>query len=181
MHGSTKRARVRIAATLLVALLAAGVAGGGLAGADTTEATTGAGSATTAYPPNRGWYAPHNSAYALSLTAECVDTSYGPVVRVKARTIMWARGSRIKGFHFKARLVVAGSDGQIQSTAWSDNFVRGFAPTSAQVRKGMVALLPSQNANADWDIEVKMKFPRSIGTAYRHKFRVPFVEPDCGI
>ena len=131
---------------------------------------------------NRGYFAPANRAAGFTLTPDCVDTSYGPRVRVKVRSIMWAQGGSINAFHFKVRLVPAGTDGQLQlAYAWSDNFVRSFDSTSSRVQKGMVGWAPSQDATAEWEIEVKLKYGRSAGRpAYRAKFRIPFNAPDCG-
>ncbi len=95
---------------------------------------------------------------------------------------MWARGSGIKGFQLKARLVPAGTAGQFQLPyAWSDNLVRSFSPSSAVTTRRMAVWTPSQDGNASWEVEVLMKYPRTLlRPAYKHKFRIGgVVTPGC--
>jgi len=35
------------------------------------------------------------------------------------------------------------------------------------------------NPAADWDLEVKLKYPRSLRTAWRYKYRLHIPEPTC--
>lgn len=174
MGTSTKTCRTLISVGLC-ALLSLG-----LLGAPAAEAEVRGNTAHS--DGNRGYFAPANRLQGFTLTPECVDTNFGPRVRVKVRSIMWAQGGSINGFHFKVRLVPAGTDGQLQlAYAWSDNFVRSFSPTPSRVQKGMVGWAPSQDATAEWEIEVKLKYTRALGRpAYRAKFRIPFNAPDCG-
>lgn len=158
----------------MVALMAVGLLGLPQAGAEVrgnVERSDGA----------WGWHAPGNPNVGVDYLPECVDTSiYGPRLRVRVRTVMWARGDRIDGFHFKVRLVPAGSDGRPVGRAWSDNVTRSFATTSTTVRRLMTAWTPSEDPAADWEIEVKLKYSRSGGRLdYRRKFRVPITQPDC--
>ncbi len=101
----------------------------------------------------------------------------------KASIVMWARGARINGFHFKYRLVAAGTDGQPQWWSnWSGNVTHSFK-TNAKVTRWMTApaLGQSFGTTTDWDMEVKLKYPRSLRKAYRYKWRFPIAEPQCGV
>lgn len=158
----------------MVALMAVGLLGLPQAGAEVRGNVERSGEAS-------GYYSPTNPNFKVDYLPDCVNTSiYGPRLRVRVRTIMWARNASIDGFHFKVRLVPADSDGRPVLTAWSDNVTRSFATTSDTVRRLMTAWTPSEDPAADWEIEVKLKFSRSGGRLdYRRKFRVPFTQPDC--
>lgn len=102
----------------------------------------------------------------------------------KASIVMWSKGvDRIKGFHFKYRLVARGSDGQPQWWSnWSKNVTVSFK-TNKKYSRWMNApkLGQSFSSTAAWDMEIKLKYPRSLRTAFRQKYRVPIVTPQCGV
>lgn len=102
----------------------------------------------------------------------------------RASIVMWSNGvDRIKGFHFKYRLVARGTDGQPQWWSnWSKNVTASFK-TNKKISRWMNAskLGQSFSSTAAWDMEIKVKYPRSLRTAFRQKYRVPIVTPQCGV
>lgn len=101
----------------------------------------------------------------------------------RASIVMWSKGARIKGFHFKYRLVPTGTDGQIQLPYnWSKNARVSF-PQGSRQSSWVTAGRLGQSFGSDlgWDIEVKLKYPRSLRIAYRYKYRLSMAAtPACG-
>jgi hypothetical protein len=96
---------------------------------------------------------------------------------------MWSNGKRIKGFHFKYRLVDSGTAGRPQwFSNWSKNVTTSFKQGS-RVNHPMNAagLGQSFSSAASWDMEIKLKYPRSKRKAYREKYRVRISTPQCGV
>lgn len=128
----------------------------------------------------RGWYATTNNTYGFRHTVGCKLNRRGTYnFVVQASTTIWANGARINGTHFKARLVPEGTAGQPQALyTWSGNQTTSF-PQGTLASANFAVMLPRQAAMNNWDLEVKIKFPRSLRQAFRYKFRVPFQEIDC--
>lgn len=185
---------------LTMALFATGSAAAGAQTGPPIEAgaAVAAGTASEAYAAyfvgvpasiggTRGWYAAGNTAFGFRHTVGCRLNRAGRYnFVVSVSTTIWANGARIKGIHFKARLVPGAYGGTSVDDGgtlqhpynWSDNQTVGFRQGSRAFYNFAVAL-PRQDALGTWDLEVKFKFPRSLRTAYRYKFRVPFQEIDC--
>jgi len=110
-------------------------------------------------------------------------TAEGNFKITSAKIVMWSNGgNRVKGFEFKYRVVPAGTEGQFQfQSNWSSNASTSFKQGTVQAR-WMTAGPQGQawNPAADWDMEIKLKYPRSLRTAYRSKYRIGLVEPSCG-
>lgn len=101
-----------------------------------------------------------------------------------ASIYMWSRGKdRIKGFQFKYRLVPAGTDGQLQfAWNWSKNTTVNFKKnkrTGGWVNASKLG--QSFSSTASWDLEVKLKYPRSLRKAYTKKYRLHMATPQCGV
>lgn len=100
----------------------------------------------------------------------------------KAKIVMFSTGgNRVKGFHFKYRIVPGDTEGQpIPWANWSANTAVSFDQGTVQTT-WMTAGPQGQSWNpaADWDLEVKLKYPRSKRTAWRYKYRVALTEPTC--
>lgn len=128
-----------------------------------------------------GQNGPRYSDGAARYTYRCV----GEQARFKitsAKIVMWSRGQRIKGFHFKYRLVAQGTEGQPQWWSnWSDNVKTSF-PQGRTKSFWMNAggLGQSFSSLAAWDMEIKLKYPRSLRRAYRYKYRRHIASPQCG-
>jgi hypothetical protein len=101
----------------------------------------------------------------------------------QAKIVMWSNGrNRVKGFHFKYRIVAADTEGQpVTYSNWSPNTSVSFDQGTVQ-SKWMTSGAQGQawNPAADWDLEIKLKYPRSLRTAYSFKYRRDFIEPTCG-
>lgn len=136
------------------------------------QATYGAGQNTPFYNDNwaRSWYS-------------CVgDKAVFKITR--ASIYMWSRGKdRIKGFQFKYRLVLKGTEGQPQwFSNWSKNKSVSFKKNK-KIGRWMTAgaLGQSFGSTAEWDMEIKLKYPRSLRSAFRAKYRMPLGSPQCGV
>ncbi|HET8970262.1 MAG TPA: hypothetical protein VFN19_04315 [Candidatus Nanopelagicales bacterium] len=101
---------------------------------------------------------------------------------VSASTVMWSRGDRIKGFHFKYRLVAQGTAGQPQWWSnWSKNTTASFKQGKTKsIWMNAGGLGQSFSSTASWDMEIKLKYPRSLRKAYRYKYRKNIPSPQCG-
>ena len=102
----------------------------------------------------------------------------------QASIYMWSRGKdRIKGFQFKYRLVGKGTEGQPQwYSNWSKNKSVSFKKNKTIGRwMNAAALGQSFSSTAEWDMEIKLKYPRSLRTAFRAKYRMPMGSPQCGV
>ena len=102
----------------------------------------------------------------------------------QASIYMWSRGKdRIKGFQFKYRLVAKGTEGQPQwYSNWSKNTSVSFKKNKKIGRwMNAAALGQSFSSTAAWDMEIKLKYPRSLRTAFRAKYRMPMGSPQCGV
>lgn len=122
-----------------------------------------------------------NDGYAR-WTYTCTDQGYFKAT--SARIVMWSNGrNRVKGFHFKFRIVPAGTaPGQpVPYSNWSSNATTSFDQGTVQ-SKWMNAGAPEAqvwNPEADWDMHIKVKYPRSLRTAYRYDYTRPLIEPTC--
>ena len=102
----------------------------------------------------------------------------------QASIYMWSRGEdRIKGFQFKYRLVAKGTEGQPQwYSNWSKNTSVSFKKNKKIGRwMNAAALGQSFSSTAEWDMEIKLKYARSLRTAFRAKYRMHMGSPQCGV
>ena len=100
-----------------------------------------------------------------------------------AKIVMWSKGgNRVKGFQFKYRIVPQGTDGQpVPFSNWSDNVSTSFDQgTVHSIWMTAGSQGQSWSSAAAWDMEIKLKYPRSLRTAYRFKYRKAIPSPDCG-
>lgn len=112
------------------------------------------------------------------------DIKGRPIFKItKASIVMWTRGARIKGLEFKYRLVPRGTDGQPQWWSnWSSNSSIRFKQGTVQTRwMHAAALGQSFSSTAAWDVEVKLKYPRSLRKAFSYKYRINIPSPQCGV
>ena len=144
------------------------------------------GQVAAAGPPNAsshgaGMNKPANNDGSIVYKSRCVGSSTN--FKITQATIkMWSTGDRIKGFHFKYRLVAAGTEGQPQ---WWSNWSK---PVKASFKANRVTSLlmtapglgQSFSSTAAWEAEVKLKYPRSLRPAKRYKYRLPVTTPQCG-
>jgi hypothetical protein len=117
-------------------------------------------------------------------TTSCFGEGGSGIFKVNsAKIVMWSRGERIKGFQMKYRLVPSGTDGMLQTSSnWSANVSTSFNQGTTQttwMKAG--ALGQSFGTGVPWDIEIKLKYPRSLRTAFRFKYRRAITNPDCGL
>lgn len=123
---------------------------------------------------------PRNNDNVPQYKYRCISEDRFKVTQASIK--MWSRGDRIKGFHFKYRFVAAGTAGQPQWWSnWSETVKKSFS--SNQVKSiWMTAprLGQSFSTASSWDLEVKLKYPRSKRPAKRYKYRVSATLPDCG-
>ena len=129
-----------------------------------------------------GWHAPSDRLADVELDEpECVQTSDGIRVRVKVRTVMWARGTRVREFELKAQLVPAGTS----SHAWGSTAHRSLPISSNRVertlaaRTNALALVDSEGGRYDYDIRFRLKFDRLGRGDYVYHSISPFDEPRC--
>lgn len=127
---------------------------------------------------NRPAYDDYYARWTYSCTAE------GNFKATGARIVMWSKGrNRVKGFQFKYRIVPAGTvQGQpVPYSNWSSNASTSFDQGTVQ-SKWMAAGPQGQSwsPGADWDMQIKLKYPRSLRSAYRYQYTRPLLEPSCG-
>lgn len=176
---------VRWGALLVSSLVAAGALAAPAAGGGTSPAASGpaASERAAARAPERvgaGQNAPRYTDGYARWWYRCLDSGNFKVT--DARIVMWSKGrNRVKGFQFKYRLVHNGTAGQPQwFSNWSANRSVSFRQGTVQSRwLSAGALGQSFGAAADWDIEIKLKYPRSLRPAYRFKYRRALPEPPC--
>ncbi|MEZ5119935.1 MAG: hypothetical protein R2686_08550, partial [Candidatus Nanopelagicales bacterium] len=129
-----------------------------------------------------GMNKPANNDGSIVYKHRCVgDTTDFKITQATIK--MWSRGDRIKGFHFKYRLVAAGTEGQPQWWSnWSEPVKKSFkANRVASMSLTAPGLGQSFSSTAAWEAEVKLKYPRSKRPAKRYKYRLPVTTPQCGI
>jgi hypothetical protein len=168
----TPRRRMRVAALLAALSLLLSVGAVEPASAARPQSSThGAGTNNPNY--NNG---------SVNVSYRCLDSGVVPNFKITgARMVMWSNGARIKGFHFKYRLVAHGTDGQLQYWSnWSDNVSVSFPQGTPQAKwMSAPALSQSFSTASAWDVEAKVKYPRSLRTAYRYKWRINLTNPAC--
>lgn len=129
-----------------------------------------------------GINSPNYNDFRVQTYYVCADDDSTRFRLTGASIYMWARGDRIKGFQFKYRLVAAGTAGQIQAWSnWSKNVSVSF-PQGSNRQQWMNAgrLGQTRSAELAWELEVKLKYPRSLRPAKRYKYRLAFINPTCG-
>jgi hypothetical protein len=157
--------RARIAVTLatagIVVLAGSGVASAGAQG-------VGAG-------VNRPRFDDWSAAWTYRCTGEGNFKVAGATIR------MWSNGgNRVKGFQFKYRVVPQNTGLHLDSN-WSSNVHTSFSQGSAHsvwMKAGPQG--QAWNPAGSWALELKLKYPRSLRTAWRFKYKKAINSPDCG-
>jgi len=131
-----------------------------------------------------GQNAPRFNDWLPRITYSCLPDGSTRFRLTGARIVMFTNGDqRIKGFQFKYRLVPDGTDGQpVPYANWSNNATTSFSQGSVRTTWMNAGQLGQTHSTlADWDIELKLKYPRSLRTAFRYKYRRNLTEPQCGV
>lgn len=125
---------------------------------------------------------PRFNDFRVNYLYQCAGADSSRFRVTSASIYMWSRGDRIKGFQFKYRLVPAGTAGQIQAWSnWSKNVSVSFPQGSTRGQwMAAGALNQTRSVEAAWEMEVKLKYPRSLRPAKRYKYRLTFANPPCG-
>lgn len=101
----------------------------------------------------------------------------------RASIYVWSKGKdRVKGAEFKYRLAARGTDGQIQ---WWSNWSKTAKYKTKKNKKfkgwlNATGLGQSFSSASSWDMEINLKYPRSLRKAYSKKYRVHVPSPQCG-
>lgn len=143
-----------------------------------TLAESGAASAG-AHGVGAGSNQPNVNNWTPTWSFSCTDRGY---FRVEGASInMWSNGgNRVKGFQFKYRVVPQGT-ALAPFSNWSSNVHTSFHQGAVRnIRMDAGPQGQAWDPGQAWALQIKLKYPRSLRTAWRFKYKKAIASPDCG-